>query len=57
MTIKELRNLTGMTQKVFADYFNIPKRTIEQWEGNQRECKEYIIELMAYKLQKENIIK
>ena len=56
MNVKELRQAAKMTQKTFAEYFNIPKRTIEQWEGNQRECKEYIIELMKYKLEKENII-
>lgn len=55
-TILELRRAAGMTQKAFAEYFGIPKRTIEQWEGNQRECKEYIIELMKYKLEKENLI-
>lgn len=55
-TILELRRAAGMTQKAFAEYFGIPKRTIEQWEGNQRECKEYIIELMRYKLEKENLI-
>ncbi|MBQ9913555.1 MAG: helix-turn-helix domain-containing protein [Clostridia bacterium] len=56
MDIKELRTMSKMTQKAFAEYFGIPKRTIEQWEGNQRECKEYIIELMKYKLEKENLI-
>ncbi|MBQ8763117.1 MAG: helix-turn-helix domain-containing protein [Clostridia bacterium] len=55
-TILELRRAAGMTQKAFAEYFGIPKRTIEQWEGNQRECKEYIIELMKYKLENENLI-
>lgn len=55
-TIFELRCAAGMTQKAFSEYFGIPKRTIEQWEGNQRECKDYIIELIKYKLEKENLI-
>lgn len=55
-TILELRRAAGMTQKAFSEYFNIPKRTIEQWEGNHRECKDYIIELIKYKLEKENLI-
>lgn len=33
--IKKLRKEAGMTQKAFAEYFNIPLRTYEQWErGN-----------------------
>ena len=45
-----------MTQKVFAEYFGIPKRTVENWEGCQNKCPEYLLSLMAYKLRNENII-
>lgn len=55
-TILELRKAAKMTQQAFADYFGIPKRTIEQWEGGQRECKKYVVELIKYKLEKENLI-
>ena len=57
MTVKELRKLSGMTQKAFSEYFGIPKRTIEDWEGERRKCPEYLLNLMQYKLEKENIIK
>ena len=57
MTIKELRTATGMTQKVFSEYFGISKRAIESWEGGQRECPPYLLELMKYKLEKEGLIK
>ena len=57
MTFKELRQASGMTQKEFSEYFGIPKRTIESWETEDRKCNDYIIELMEYKLRKENIIK
>ncbi len=56
MTIKELRKASGMTQQQFSDYFNIPKRTIENWEGEKRKCPEYLLELMKYKLEKEGVI-
>lgn len=56
MEIKELRKSSKMTQQAFADYFNIPLRTIQNWEGGQRKCPEYLIQLMAYKLKKERII-
>jgi DNA-binding transcriptional regulator YiaG len=56
-TIKDLRTATGMTQKAFAEYFGISKRAIESWEGEKRECPQYLFELMKYKLEKENLIK
>ena len=57
MNIKELRKEAGMTQKAFSEYFGIPKRTIEEWEGERRKCSDYLLELMCYKLKKEGIIK
>lgn len=56
MTFKELRALTGMSQRKFAAYFGISRRTIEEWDSDNRECKPYILELMKYKLEKEGII-
>jgi DNA-binding transcriptional regulator YiaG len=56
MTIKSLRLSCGMTQQAFSDYFGIPKRTIENWEGDKRKCPAYVFELMRYKLEKENLI-
>lgn len=56
MTFKELRKASGMTQKAFADYFNIPKRTIENWEQGVNEVPKYLIELIEYKLKKEKEI-
>lgn len=57
MTIKDLREASGMTQKAFSEYFGIPKRSIENWEGEKRECPTYLMDLMAYKLKKEGLIK
>lgn len=56
MNFKELRQLSGMTQKEFAEYFEIPKRTIENWDEGIRQCPEYLFKLMEYKLTKEGII-
>ena len=53
MNIKELRTKSGMTQKQFSEYLNIPKRTIEEWEGQRRIPPIYVIELIEYKLKKE----
>ena len=57
MTLKELRELSGMTRTQFAEYFDIPYRTIQDWELGNRECKQYFIDLMEYKLRKEAVIR
>ena len=46
MTIKELRLHTGISQKVFYDKYEIPKRTIEDWETERRTPPEYVIKLL-----------
>ena len=56
MNIKELRTLSGMSQGKFADYFHIPKHTLQNWEQEQRQCPIYLIELIEYKLRKEKMI-
>lgn len=57
MNFKELRQQSGMNQTDFAKYFGIPRRTVQNWEGGQRQCPEYLLELMKYKLIHEGIIK
>lgn len=53
--MRKLRLATGMTQKQFAGYFNIPLRTIENWETNKRNPPEYVVELIKYKLKMEGL--
>lgn len=62
MTIKELREAAGMSRPRFAEYFGIPYRTVQSWElyGESvegRKCPAYLLDLMEYKLRKENNIK
>lgn len=52
MTIKELREASGMTQKAFAEYVGVSKRTVEGWESNHP-CPEYVRALIEYKLTNE----
>lgn len=54
LNIKELRLSTGMERKEFAEYFNIPYRTLQNWELELREAPEYVAELIEYKIKKEN---
>lgn len=46
MEIKELRKELKMTQKEFAERFNIPLRTIQKWEQHDSEPASYLIELI-----------
>ena len=50
MTIKELRQQTGLSQTAFARYFEIPVRTVQDWEQDKRKPPEYLVKLMAEKL-------
>ena len=46
MTIKEIRTMTGLTQKAFAEFYEIPKRTLEDWEAGRRTPAPYIVKLL-----------
>lgn len=50
----ELRSSTGMSRREFAEYFEIPYRTVQEWELGNRKMPEYLFRLMAYKIQIEN---
>jgi DNA-binding transcriptional regulator YiaG len=51
--IKELRLKYKMTQKQFGEYFEIPYRTLQNWEEGKRQCPAYLFKLMQYKLENE----
>ena len=46
MTIKEIRSLTGLSQAAFAQKYDIPKRSIENWEEGHREPPAYVLKLL-----------
>lgn len=56
MEVKELIQQTGMNNAQFAKYFNIPYRTVQSWVLGDRQCPEYLIALIQYKLEKEGLI-
>lgn len=51
MTIKEARLEAGLTQQQMSDLFEIPKRTIENWEAGDRKPPAYVEKLIVEKLQ------
>lgn len=53
--IKLIRKETGLNRKEFAEYFGIPLRTIEDWEAARRRPPEYVVRLLAYRVQLANL--
>jgi transcriptional regulator with XRE-family HTH domain len=50
MIIREMRTELGDTQSEFATRYNIPFRTIQNWETGVRKPPEYIIELLGQRV-------
>ena len=55
--IKKLRESTGMNRKEFCEYFGIPYRTVTEWERGTRKMPDYLLRLLAYKIEMENLTK
>lgn len=56
MNIKELRKITGLSQKKFSEKFKIPVRTIQNWEGGVNPTPAYTEKLIEMQLILENEI-
>ena len=51
MDIREIRKSTGLSQSKFAAALNIPVRSLQQWEIGARACPQYVVELIAYRVE------
>lgn len=51
-----LRKETGMKRTDFARYFDIPYRTLQDWELGNRKIPEYLLRLMEYKVRMEALL-
>ena len=51
MTIHEMRIALGDTQSEFAERYNIPFRTIQNWEDGVRKPPEYVVALLESRIQ------
>ena len=52
-----LRKETGMNRKEFCEYFDIPYRTMTDWELGHRTMPDYLLRLMTYKVKMEAMMK
>ena len=46
--IATLRKNAGLSQEIFAARYNIPTKTLEDWEAYKEEPAPYIVKLIAY---------
>lgn len=46
MTVKEIRKITGLSQAAFAAKYEIPTRTVEDWEAGARKPAPYLVKLL-----------
>ena len=54
--VRELRDNMGMNRREFCDYFEIPYRTVVDWEAGNRRMPNYLLRLMIYKAGVEKLI-
>ena len=52
--IKEARLKAGLTQQQMSDLLEIPKRTIEEWEGGRMRCPGYTQKMIVAELKRMN---
>ena len=50
---KSIREQSGMNRKDFADWLEIPYRTMQEWELGRRTMPDYVLKLIAYKVKNE----
>ena len=55
--IKELRESTGMNRREFCEYFDIPYRTVTEWERDNRHAPAYVLRLLEYHIRMEKLMK
>ena len=44
--IREIRSMTGLSQRAFAVKYNIPRRTLENWESGKAEPPAYVVDML-----------
>lgn len=53
--VKIMRDSMGMNRREFCDYFEIPYRTVADWEAGKRKMPSYLYNLMVYKAKAEKM--
>ena len=53
MTIKEIRQLTSLSQPKFCEKYGIPLVTLRKWEQGHRSPPDYLVELLEFKVRED----
>lgn len=56
-TMTSGEELLELRKSTVAEYFEIPYRTVQDWELGNRRMPYYLLRLMVYKVDKENLAK
>ena len=48
--VRGLRERTGMSRQEFARYFEVPYRTLQDWELGNRRMPEHLLRLIEYRM-------
>lgn len=55
--VKQLRTDLDWNRREFCDYFNIPYRTVQDWECGKRTMPDYVLRLLEYKIRTDEKLK
>ncbi len=47
--VRKLRMDMGMNRREFCEFYEIPYRTVSDWEAGKRKMPDYVFRLMEYK--------
>ena len=53
---KKIRESTGMNRKEFAEYLNIPYRTMQDWERSVSSMPDYVLALIKYRVENDLVV-
>ena len=54
--VRALREDLQLNRREFCDYFNIPYRTVQDWECGKRVMPEYVLSLLEYKIRMDQML-
>lgn len=52
----ELRKETGLNRKEFCEKYEIPYRTVTEWERGTRNAPDYVLRLLEYYIRTQKIL-
>ena len=55
--IKELRESTGLNRKEFCEQFDIPYRTVTEWELGHRNAPPYVLRFLEYYIRMQALLR